>query len=257
MQMHRQGEIISAGLAGNMLSHGAAAAAGMATEERLPFTVKVAHSEQELGRAVQVRHAAYARHLPSLAERLKVPESYDRDEGSVVLLAESKMDGSPLGTMRIQTNLYRKLAIEQAVELPDWLKGRSLAEATRLGVSDGRIGRLVKTVLFKAFFEYCLDAQIEWMVIAARSPLDRQYEALLFRDVFPGGGFIPLSYASNIPHRVLAFEVETAESRWAEARHPLFDFMRRTRHPDIDVREAETAYSAIAKPMDWFAGAHA
>ncbi|MBI3376768.1 MAG: hypothetical protein HY017_34070 [Betaproteobacteria bacterium] len=255
--MHRQAEIVSAGLVGSILSRGTAAGDGLMTEERLPFTVKVARSEQELGKAVHVRHAAYARHLPALAERLKRPESYDHDEGSVVLLAESKMDGSPLGTMRIQTNLYRKLAIQQAVELPEWLNGRSLAEATRLGVSDGRIGRLVKTVLFKAFFEYCLDAQIEWMVIAARSPLDRQYEALLFRDVFPGGGFVPLSYASNLPHRVLAFEVETAEDRWAEARHPLFDFMRRTRHPDIDVREAEATFNGVNQPMERYAGARA
>ena len=159
--------------------------------------------------------------------------------------------------MRIQTNLSRKLAIEQAVALPEWLHGQSLAEATRLGVSDGRTGRLVKTVLFKAFFEYCLDAQIDWMVIAARSPLDRQYEALLFKDVFPGGGFIPLSYASNLPHRVLAFEVETAETRWAEARHPLFDFMRRTHHPDIDVRETEAAFGRAMRPSERFAGAHA
>ena len=257
MQIHRQAEIVSARLAGSILSRGATAADGPMTEERLPFTVKVARSEQELGKAVHVRHAAYARHLPALAERLKAPESYDRDEGSVVLLAQSKMDGSPLGTMRIQTNLYRKLAIEQAVALPEWLQGRALAEATRLGVSDGRIGRVVKTVLFKAFFEYCLDAQIDWMVIAARSPLDRQYEALLFKDVFPGGGFIPLSYASNLPHRVLAFEVETAETRWAAARHPLFDFMRRTRHPDIDVRETETAFGGAMRPAEWLVGVHA
>lgn len=210
--------------------------AGM-TEERLPFTVKIVHDDVELNKAVSIRHAAYARHVPAVAALLEKAERYDSDEGSVVLLAESKMDGSPLGTMRIQTNRYNKLALEHSVELPDWLQGSSMAEATRLGISEGRVGRIVKIVLFKAYFEYCLAAGIEWMVIAARSPLDRQYEALLFKDVFPEGGFMPMRHAGNIPHRVLAFEVGSAEERWAAANHPLLNFMRRTHHPDIDLGE--------------------
>ena len=204
-------------------------------EERLPFRVKVVQDEADLGKAVQIRHAAYGRHVPELAELLRAPESYDRDKGSVVLLAESKLDGSPLGSLRLQSNRYGRLGIEQSVELPEWLKYCSLAEGTRLGISEGRIGRVVKTALIKAFYLYCLEADIDWIVIAARKPLDRQYEALLYQDVFPGGEFIPMRHIGDIPHRVMAFEIKTGEARWAEADHPLFDFMCRTRHPDIDV----------------------
>ena len=211
---------------------------GETTVERLPFTVSVARSDEQLEKAVTMRHSAYARHVPALAERLKAPEPCDYDEGSVVLLAQSKLDGSPLGTMRIQTNGYCPLAIEQSVDLPDWLRDCSLAEATRLGIAEGRIGRVVKTMLFKAYFEYCREADIDWMVIGARSPLDRQYEALLFQDVFPGRGFVPLRHAGNIPHRILAFEMETAQARWTAARHPLYQLFCDVRHPDIDVRDA-------------------
>ena len=207
--------------------------AGM-VEERLPFTVKIVRSEETLRKAVFIRHAAYGRHVPALAELLKAPEANDHDEGSVVLLAESKLDGSPLGTMRIQTNRYRKLSIEQSADLPDWLQDKSLAEATRLGIALGRIGRIVKTVLFKAYFQYCWAENIDWMVIGARTPLDRHYEALLFQDVFPGQ-LIPLRHAGNIPHRILAFELETAKDRWTEANHPLLGFMCNTHHADIDV----------------------
>ena len=206
------------------------------TEERLPFTVRVVRSEEALHKAVAIRQAAYARHMPALAERLGAPEPNDHDRGSVVLLAESKMDGSPLGTMRIQTNRYNPLSIEQGVELPAWLRNHSQAEATRLGIDLGRTGRLVKTTLFKAFFLYCVEANIEWMVIGARSPLDRMYDALLFQDLFPGQ-YIPMRHFNNIPHRVLAFEVGTAEERWASANHPLYNFVFRTRHPDLDLSD--------------------
>ena len=221
-----------------VLRNGAAGLGRDTTVERLPFTVSVARSDEQLEKAVTMRHSAYARHVPALAERLKAPEPCDYDEGSVVLLAQSKLDGSPLGTMRIQTNGYCPLAIEQSVDLPDWLRDCSLAEATRLGIAEGRIGRVVKTMLFKAYFEYCREADIDWMVIGARSPLDRQYEALLFQDVFPGRGFVPLRHAGNIPHRILAFEMETAKARWTAARHPLYQLFCDVRHPDIDVRDA-------------------
>lgn len=207
-------------------------------EERLPFTIRVVRGGDALQKAVAIRQAAYARHVPAFAAKLGAPEPNDHDRGSVVLLAESRMDGSPLGTMRIQTNRFRDLAIAQSVELPDWLKDRSMAEATRLGVALGRTGRLVKTTLFKTFFLYCREANIDWMVIAARPPLDRQYEALMFHDLFPGQ-FIPMRHGNNIPHRVLAFEVGTAEDRWAEAHHPLFKFVFQTQHPDIDLGDAD------------------
>jgi hypothetical protein len=222
---------------GNAASWDTGAGGMVFNEEIMPFTVKIVRTQAELAKAVQIRHAAYARHVPELAKLLREAEAYDYEEGSAVLLAESKLDGAPLGTMRIQTNLHRSLPLEGSVELPDWLRGRSLAEATRLGVKEGGIGRVVKVMLYKAFFMYCLGEEVNWMVVAGRTPVDRQYESLLFSDVFPGKGYIPLRHIGNIPHRVLAFEPSSAEKKRAEAKHPLFDFIFRTRHPDIDLTD--------------------
>ncbi|MDO8318001.1 hypothetical protein [Rhodoferax sp.] len=204
-------------------------------EELLPFTVRLVRNEADLNKAVQIRHAAYARHLPDFAETLKIAETDDVENGVVVLLAESKVDGSPLGTMRIQTNQYKPLSLEQSIALPEWLKARPLAEATRLGVTNEKGGRLVTTVLFKAYFQYCQQTGIEWMVITARSPVDRTYDRLMFNDVFPEAGYIPIHHVGNLPHRVMSFNVETAEERWAAAKHPMFNFIFRTTHPDIQL----------------------
>lgn len=235
MEQHNLAEAVEDTLAADISAQGRAFSTQGMAEERMPFTVKIVRSEEELGKAVSVRHAAYARHVPAVAALLETSESYDYEEGSIVLLAESKLDGSPLGTMRIQTNRYRQLAVEQSVALPEWLQGRSLAEATRLGVSEGRMGRIVKTMLFKAYYQYCLLADIEWMVITARSPLDKQYDSLLFKDVYGDREYIPMRHVGNISHRVLAFEVGTAQARWTAANHPLLNFMCNTHHPDIDL----------------------
>jgi hypothetical protein len=213
-------------------------------EEVLPFTVSIVKNQEELDKAVRIRHSAYARHVPEFAETLKYPEASDTEPGVVVLLAQSKLDGSPLGTIRIQTNQYKPLCLEQSVALPDWLRPLRLAEATRLGVTDGKFGRLITTVMFKAYYLYCKQLGTEWMVITGRSPIDRQYERMLFEDVFPGRGYIPMPHVGNLPHRVMSSCVDTAEARWTAARHPLFDFAFRTHHPDIQLDGENLGYFA-------------
>lgn len=203
--------------------------------ERLPFSVRVVRTAEDLEKAVAIRHSAYARHLPDFAEKLRAPEEADWEEGVAVLLAESKIDGSPLGSMRIQSNQFRQLSLEQSVELPRSIAKASLAEVTRLGIVSEGVGSLVKTTLIKASFQYCQQLGIDWAIVTARSPLDRQYERLMFEDLFPGRGFIPMQHVHNLPHRVLGFNIHTGEARWSQAKHPLLKFFCYTDHPDIDI----------------------
>jgi hypothetical protein len=228
--------------------------AGTLATERLPFTIRRATDSDALRKAVQVRHAAYARHLPEFARTLALPEACDFEDDTVVLLAESRLDGSPLGTIRIQTNWYRPLHVEQSLVLPDWLQGRRLAEVTRLGVEEGRIGRVVKFALMKAGFEYWETNGIDWVVATGRPPIDRQYEQLLFTDIRADQAMVPLRHVGGIPHRVMAFEMATAEARWRAAAHPLLGFFRHTRHPDIDIGELPGRAAAAPAPAERFAG---
>lgn len=228
-------------------------------EEHLPFTVRLVGDESALSKAVRVRHAAYARHVPDFAEALKMPEATDFENGVAVLLAESKLDGSPLGTMRIQTNRFKPLTLEKSLALPQWLHSSKLAEATRLAVSNESTSRVVKTALFKAFFMYCQQQDIDWMVITARNPIDRQYDRLMFDDVYPGMGYVPMAHVNNLPHRVMSFEVGTARERWEAARHPLFNFVFTTSHPDIqlngrpvsDVSQPSRARTQLSQTSDF------
>lgn len=203
--------------------------------ERLPFTVRRVETEADLLKAVRIRHAAYARHVPDFARSLAQPEAADYDADTIVLLAESKLDGTPIGSTRIRTNLDRPLGVEESVVLPDWLQGKRLVEATRLGIDEGRVGRMVKIALIKACFMYCEDNAIDYSVATGRPPVDRQYDQLMFVDVFPELGLVPLRHVGNIPHRIMAFEIATFQQRWAEARHPMLNFFFNTHHPDIDI----------------------
>ncbi|MES2049139.1 MAG: hypothetical protein V4447_12120, partial [Pseudomonadota bacterium] len=59
------------------------------------------------------------------------------------------------------------------------------------------------------------------------------YDQLLFSDLFPGQGFIPMRHVGNVPHRVMALCIETLEQRWEEVNHPLYKLFFHTHHPDI------------------------
>ncbi len=204
-------------------------------QEWLPFTVTVARSEQDLRDAVRVRQNAYARHLPSFAETLGEPEPADREPGNWVLLARSKLDGSPLGSLRIQTNTQRPLDLEASMSLPPELANARLAEATRLGLAQGESGRLVKAALFKAFYLICRSQGVDHMVITGRTPVDRQYQRLLFEDVWAPHQTYAMAHVHQLPHRVMHLHVPGAQARWQAARHPLLNFMCGTEHPDLQL----------------------
>ena len=59
-------------------------------EERLPFSVRVVSDAEALDKAVQIRHAAYARHVPDLARNLLQAEQADFSAGAVVLQDEGR-----------------------------------------------------------------------------------------------------------------------------------------------------------------------
>jgi hypothetical protein len=213
-------------------------------EERLPFTVRVVRSEEDLRKAVQVRHSAYARHMPEFAESLRTPEDDDFRNDTVVMLAESKVDGTVLGSVRIQTNRFRPLNVEYTVELPKWMPQKSLAQVRRLAIAQGSIGRLVKMVLVKACFQYCAQHEVDWVLLGTRESLKRGYENLMFIDILAGQTFVPPLPSNKLPHYVMAFEVETGRERWTQAKHPMLNFFSYTNHPDIDLSSG-SAYVPI------------
>ena len=201
----------------------------------LPFRVQLVRNDKQLDSAVRIRHEVYQRHLPTLAELLNSPEEADKQENTIVLLATAKADSVPLGTMRIHTNSGRLVEFERELELPERYLGRTIAHVARLAVASGPLSGLVKLSLFKALHRYCLALQIDYMMVAGKPPIDRQYERLGFEDVFSENEYVSITSSGGIPVRVMAFELATAEQRWRDARHPLYKFMVQEFHPDIEI----------------------
>lgn len=201
----------------------------------LGFSVRLANGEQDFRDACAVRATAYGHHDPERGPAFGEVEALDRAEGTVVLLCRDNATGSCIGTARIQVSGFGPLTIESSLSLPDWLHGRPRAQISRLAVVPGAAS-VVKLLLMKASYQYCLATQVRWMVIGARSAaLIRNYRSLGFKDVFEPGAWVPLSSAGGIPHQILALDVVGAKDAWQATKNRLLAFMTETQHADVQL----------------------
>jgi hypothetical protein len=204
----------------------------------LRFTLRPVRNEADLRAACSVRATAYGRRLPNVLSLWSEPDELDRQPGVTVFAAFCKATGQAIGTVRLATNAARPLQIEGSTALPDAYRGTLNAEITRLSVLPGHDDPAVKLAMMKAVYQLSLARGVQWMVIGARLPsLVRGYTRLGFTDVLAPGEMVPLAHAGNMPHRVLAFNVQTAERDWRALEHPFYDFMIEQHHPDIELPE--------------------
>ena len=200
----------------------------------LSFGVRPIASDGALADACTVRAQCYGHHVPALKDAYSEPDPLDESGTCISFLAIDKIAGVPLGTLRIQlSTLGSPLMLESSYRVPAWMEVRTRAELTRMSVMPGA-DPLVRLMLWKAGYYYCLANQIQCMVIGARRPaLIRQYQGLGFSLLTESP--VPFAHAGGMPHSVLWFDVRAAERHWHETSHPLYHFMFTTHHPDMDL----------------------
>ena len=207
------------------------------TTESLSFTLRPVDSYEDLLRACQVRAEAYGHKEPAYRESMARPDAVDASPWTAVFICEDKVTGQAVGTMRVQSTTLgqTKLEIEKYVVPPPELELHGRAEITRLAAPIGT-DPFVRLALWKAGYLYCMATQVRWLLMGVRKPsLLRAYEQMGAKDIFDDRHSVPLAYAGNLPHRVLALDIGACDQNWREKNHPLLHFMVGTVHPDIAV----------------------
>lgn len=211
--------------------------------ESLPFRVRIAVGAQDLAKVVEIRAKAYARHLPHLAASLRHPEADDHREDAILLLAERKLDGAPVGTSRLLPNVGCSLGAEVDACVPDMLRPLRLLESSRLGAEEGEDGQLVTAALSKATYLVCRKLNLQYGIAVARRAAVAFFQRMGY-DVVTG----PLRlHDVPVPLWMVAMPTAEFEARLKAHGHPYHRFVAETHHPDIDislarlVRELEPA----------------
>jgi hypothetical protein len=216
--------------------------AAVARTELLPFKVEIA-TEAQLDGVIQLRAASYGKHLPELGAKLREPEAADFAYGCEVFVATSKLDGTVLGTLRTHSNVMEPLPLQMSLNLPRSFCNKRMVESTRLCVKGDPKSSVVRSALFKAFYTYCMQQGVDWMMATGRRPLDRMYDGLMFTDVGSAGKFYPMTFTGGVPHRVMSLAPRQVQSLWTGANHSLTSFFFETHHPDIDMSGARPLQS--------------
>jgi hypothetical protein len=200
----------------------------------LSFSVSPVRSENALLQACSVRAESYGHHVPALRNAYAEPDPLDEGGACTSYIATDKASGQPVGTLRVQVGAPGlPLTLEGSYSLPATIAATTRAELTRMSVSPGA-DPLVRLVLWKTGYYFCLANQVQYMVIGARRPaLIRQYRSLGFEQITDAP--VPFTHAGGFMHSVLQFDVRSAERRWFETHHPLYEFMVDTHHPDMSV----------------------
>ncbi len=201
--------------------------------ELLPFRIEIAHTEDDFQRVRRARAIAYGKHLPEFGSSMMNPDADDHSTDCTVLLVTSKLDGSCLGTVRIQTTDTAPLRLEDSFQLPKALKHGKVAEISRLAIPSRANSLALRLMLIKAAYWYCRFHQVARIFFCVRYPVDRQYKRFDLEDVLPAGQFVPMKHIGMINHRVLWFDSLAIEHKWIQTGNPLHQVYFLTYHPDL------------------------
>lgn len=219
--------------------------------EILPFRVRIARTEDAYERALSVRNSAFERHRPSKLKSLLSLETDDLAKGAILLIAESKVSGEPIGALRVSSNRFEPLAIWDGLIAPKEFDQSPSLLISRLTVKSGSVGRLARNTLCKAMYLYAVSTQVKFIFVQAVPPRDRLFRPMGFSPVFDDDPLIKMGANKDVEMRILFAKVFEFESNWRDRKHPLYSFVFDKYHQDIELFQSVTGPTNVRRAGDF------
>src|SRR5690606_9404734 len=115
------------------------------------------------------------------------------------------------------------------LDLPESVRTERVCYVSRMAaLGTGSEKRILRDLLTKALFQFCLARQVQRALIAPVLPRERLYYPWGFENLFEDGQ----PRFPRLLHRqktmILQQEIYSVERRWKEEKHPKYDFVFRT-----------------------------
>lgn len=194
------------------------------------ISVRIARTQADLEKALQVRWLGYKKY-----ESFSQPEMEELDHGTncTILFAED-LEKNPLGTLRILDHRRGPIELQKFLNVDELLpQTGSIAEATRFSVPRSARSPRVKLLLWKAFYLFCVQRKIDYMVVSMRPAAAGDYQRLQFTRA--EGGCYSHATLGNLPHETYYLHVPTAPQVFRLHNNTLLSFFTETIHPEIDL----------------------
>jgi len=115
-------------------------------------------------------------------------DSKDFNPNATLLLAEDEQN-NPVGSIRILDRRSGRIELDQFIEVNSLLSRDEMpcVEATRFSIPKHPNAGAIRFLLYKAFFLYCKNNQINTMLISVRRITSHNYRYFYFKHLGPAG----------------------------------------------------------------------
>ena len=197
--------------------------------------IRIARTEEQIQQAVAVRYQAYAERLTGLAGDVAIKEDLDRTVDPVILLAEDADTSQVIATARLNSGPGIREVLAQ-IALPTSYTHDRLGYFSRMAAVGCPISKkIARGLLHKALLQICVAKQVDRMLLLVGNVRSKLYMPWGFQPVFPDDAVLRPEMVHG--RRVNLFQLETrrAEAKALELGGPLYDFLFRTYHEEIEV----------------------
>jgi hypothetical protein len=200
--------------------------------EELPFIVVISRDDSTSARLLATRERASNRHSHPFKHTDGFKKTLKADPG-LIISAMLKTSGECLGSVKIETNFEEKFYFEDEVSTPDLAEGIGSICLSRLSVTEGQIGLIVRLALWKAVYLYAHARESQYVYGFVDTPRHRLYRSFGFQPAIDGNPDLILECHEHLPMKLVRSEVNSFQSTLQRTSQKVEEFFFQTRHPDI------------------------
>ena len=197
--------------------------------------IRIARTEEQIQQAVAVRYQAYAEKLTGLASDVAFKEDLDRTVDPVILLAEDADTSQVIATARLNSGPGIRELLAQINLPPSYAKDRLGYFSRMAAVGSPVAKKIARGLLHKALLQICVAKQVDRMLLLVGNVRSKLYMPWGFQPVFPKGQLLRPEMVQGRPVNLFQLETRRAEATALELGGPLYDFLFKTYHEEIEI----------------------
>ncbi len=210
--------------------------------------IRIARTEEQIQQAVAVRYQAYAERLTGLAGDVAIKEDLDRTVDPVILLAEDATTSQIIATARLNSGPGVREMLAQ-IDLPRAYANDRLGYFSRMAAIGSPVAKkIARGLLHKALLQICVAKQVDRMLLLVGNVRSKLYMPWGFQPVFPQSNLLHPEIVHGRPVNLFQLETRKAEATALQLGGPLYDFLFRTYHEEIEVFNSLSSVPSRSTP---------
>ena len=211
--------------------------------------IRIARTEEQIQQAVAVRYQAYAERLTGLAGDVAIKEDLDRTVDPVILLAEDATTSQVIATARLNSGPGVREMLAQ-IDLPAAYVNDRLGYFSRMAAVGSPVAKkIARGLLHKALLQICVAKQVDRMLLLVGNVRSKLYMPWGFQPVFPQTNLLHPEIVHGRPVNLFQLETRKAEATALQLGGPLYDFLFRTYHEEIEVFNSLSSVPSRSTPV--------